>query len=70
MPAGRVEDCEVTATVPFVCVVEVTEVTEETTVPLLSCDVDVFPGTDVTVTVAPDDVDEVDVVDQIIVTFD
>lgn len=67
MPVGRAEDCEVTATVPFICVVEITE---ETTVPLLSCDVDAVPSTDVTVTVALDDVGEVDVVDQIIVTFD
>lgn len=57
-------DCEVTTTVPFVCVVEVKE---ETAVPLLSCDVDAVPGTDVTVTVTPDDVGEVD---QIVVTFD
>lgn len=52
---------------PFICAVEVIE---ETTVPLLSCDVDAVPGTDETVTVAPDDLGEVDVVDQIVVTFD
>lgn len=56
-----------TITVPFVCAVEVTE---EMAVPLLGCDIDAVPGTDVTVTVAPDDVGEVDVVDQIVVTFD
>lgn len=67
MPVERVEDCEVTTTVPFACIVEVTE---ETKVPLLGCDVDAVPSTDVTVTVAPDDVGEVDVVDQIVVTFD
>lgn len=37
---------------------------------MLNCDVDAVPGTDVTVTVVPDDVGEVDVVDQIVVTFD
>lgn len=52
---------------PFIRTVEVAE---EMAVPLLSCDVDALPGTDVTNTVAPDDLGEVDVVDQIVVTFD
>lgn len=67
VPIRREEDCEVTTTVPFVCEVEVTE---KTTVPLLSCDVGAVTGTDVTDAVVPDDLGEVDVADQIVVTFD
>lgn len=63
----RDEDCEVTTTVAFVCKVEVTE---ETTLPLLNCDVGAVTGTDVTDAAVPDDLGEVDVVDQIVVTFD
>lgn len=66
MPVGRIEKDEVLSPEPFVWIVEVTV---ETTVPLPTCDVDAFPGTDVT-DADTDEFNETDVADKIVVTFD